>query len=151
MTMHPDDDAAREEIEAADLLRRALEGDPEARRAAPLVRVAEQARAAAGLAPPLDPRARDAHVETAIRRATARRRQRWAVAFAAAAVAVLVLGLLVPLASRPRAVPPDDAFAAPTDALFDGPFPDRQSAAERMDTIVAARTRGYFAALAVRR
>ena len=74
---------------------------------------------------------------------------RWAVAFVAAALAIPVLGLLVPLSSPPegRALP-SEAYAAATDALFSGPFPEDQTAADRVDTILAARTRGYFAALA---
>ena len=71
----------------------------------------------------------------------------YATQLIAAAAILLALALLVPLASPRRALP-DEAYAAPTDPLFEEPFSADQSPSERMDRIVAARTRGYFAALA---
>jgi hypothetical protein len=70
----------------------------------------------------------------------------------AAGLAAAVVGSLI--VGRPHistTTLPDEAYAAPTDQLFDGPFPEDQTAAERADLILAARTRGYFAGLAAER
>jgi hypothetical protein len=153
LTMKDEGDTAdRDEKEAAESLRRALEGEPPTDEAAELVRLSDQIRASAGFAPPLDSDVRRSAIDDAIRRVGQRRKVKWAVGFLAAALAILALGLLVPLSSPPRGPSlPEHAYAAPTDELFDGPFPEDQSAADRADTILAARTRGYFAALAAGR
>lgn len=153
MSDERDREASPEETRAAEALRRALEGEPSKGEAADLARLAGRLQATMGVAARLEPSARKAAVEAALARATRRRWTRWTVALIAAAVAALVLGgLLVPLATRTRpGEPPAEAYAAPTDPVFEGPFSEDQSPAERVDMILAARTRGYFAGLAAGR
>ena len=43
---------------------------------------------------------------------------------------------------------PDDGYARPTDALFNGGLQPEQRASARLDAIVNSRTRGYFAVVA---
>lgn len=148
-------EASAQELAEAEALARALErtggeGADEPAEVAELLRVAERVRAAGGQAPPLEPARRDAMLDEAVARLDARRRParlRAAIALAAAATILVAIGLF--LVIRPgsgRAVLPAEALAAPTDALFDGPFPEDQSPADRVDRILQARTRGYFAA-----
>lgn len=174
MTDHNDTERA-----AAEALRLALEGEAAegeaAEEAADLASLAERVRAAAGQARPLDDRARDQAVEAALSRMApaepaapaerpsrrarpAPRRPSWAVVALAAGLAAILVGSLLIIDrlaqdERPEPIPialPDEAYTGPTDPLFDGPFPEGQSPADRADRIVAARTRGYFAALAAR-
>lgn len=120
-----------------------------------LLRVAGRARAAAGLAHPLEPARREAlvgEVIASVAQAPSRPRRRLVLVGAIAAALLVALGLVALLLARPKVTPPavqiaqSDSRAAPTDALFDGPFPEDQRPSERMDRIVAARTRGYFSA-----
>lgn len=162
------------EVLAAEVLRRALEGervdvgDEEGE----ILDVAQRIQAAAGRAAPLDDSVKAALLDAALQRAPgppqvatvapirSRSWLRWGAAAMAAAVAVLVMGSLMMLSQLRiwtdsssvvvRLEAPAEALSAPTDAVFDGPFPEEQSAAERMDQILAARTRGYFSALAAR-
>ena len=153
-------EASRAEVAAAADLERALGGGHPSSGAAELLRLFDRVRATAGPVEPLAPAAAESAVEAAIRtmsgRAGPRSRGRWpasrwvaGVATLAAAAAVLVI--VVPMATTGGRELPPEAVVGPTDALFSGPFPEGQSAAERADTIVAARTRGYFAALAAGR
>ena len=145
-------EATTAELQAAEALRLALDGEGATGDAEDLARLAGRLRATAGIAEPLEPARRDAAVDAALAGASRRRFGRWAVALVAAAVAVLVLGLLVPLSRQSTSAElPAEAYASATDELFEGPFPDEQSPAARVDTILAARTRGYFAGLAAGR
>ena len=161
------------EDRAASALARALEGDAggesppseDDAEVGELVRLADRVRASAGFAPPLDPTVRDALVDAALDRAAPRRRGTlyWIAGAVAAAFVLFVVGILYTLGSGRSALTsvsgdlaaagagPRDAFAAPTDELFDEPFPEGQSPAERLDRIVEARTRGYFSALIMER
>ncbi len=152
------ENSSDEERRAAEALARALDGetidDPEV---VELFRVAESLRASAGLAEPLGAELRVSVVTDAVATFSPRRRSRmrWVVGGLIAASLLFALGL-VGLFSASREQPSRvsvgsvsdaEAFVAPTDGLFDGPFPEGQSSAERADRIVAARTRGYFSAL----
>lgn len=139
-----------EETSEAEALRRALDGEPARGEAAELESLARMVRGAAGLEAPLGEATKRAALDGAFAGAARRRRARWLAGLAVAAAALVVLGLLVQLVRAPEPPTMDEAaLAGPTDALFEGPFPEDQSPAERLDRIVAARTRGYFAALAV--
>lgn len=172
-----DDDAAQadlppteDELREAEALRAALD-EPSAlaaRRAAgdhdAVLDVALRARAAVGHAPALDAAVRTAAVEAAVRsparaadtREVRRRETRSAAPWLAAAAALLVAASGAALAVRFVAEPgpsiaralPDDAYARPSDGLFGAGLPPEQRASERLDAIVASRTRGYFSVLA---
>ncbi len=171
-------DDKNEEVQAAEALRRALEGDgPDlGDEEGEIFEIAQRIQATAGRAAPLDPGVKAAALDAAIRKAAedraperkervaarpARRWLRWGAAALAAAVALFALGAVMMLArygsgmwsgmAGMTAELPMEIYSAPTDDVFDEPFPEGQSPAERMDQIVAARTRGYFSALAARR
>lgn len=149
-----------DEQRAAEALARALdesvggqepqEGDPDV---ADLLRLADRVRATGGLVEPLETKVRDSIVDQALEKATPPRRRTlyWVAGALAASVAICVFGFLYSVIPQSQATTMESAYAAPTDALFEGPFPEDQSAAERMDLIVQARTRGYFDALIVER
>jgi len=142
-----------EERARADALRRALDGaggeaGERAGEVDALVRLAESLRAASGKAEPLEPGARTSIVDAALEVGLRKRRRAWRPAIVAAAAAVLLAVGGAYLLGAPSGGLPEEAYSAPTDALFDAPFPEDQTAAERLDRIVSARTRGYFAALA---
>jgi ferric-dicitrate binding protein FerR (iron transport regulator) len=116
--MIDEEDPTPEELEAAAKLAASLE-DP----------TAEMIRAAAGKSAPLGELRARALAREAL--APRRRRRRWPlVAAALAAVAVLLL-LIGRQPERPR--------AHSAGLLVPGPFPARQSAAERLDLVTADR------------
>jgi hypothetical protein len=173
MELTMDDEKDREEA-AADALRRGLDGETIEGEDRDLLLLARRIQASAGLAPPLDTGVRDEAIDRALERMSSRsatsaateprdaRRRRWVVwagEALAAACAVAVMGSavvfyltrVVDASSAGLVALPETAYSSPTDALFDGPFPDDQTPAERVDRILEARTRGYFEALAARR
>jgi hypothetical protein len=138
----PDNDeaASDEERAAASALARALDGEQageaarEEREAAGLLRAAAgrerlgelQARAIARQA-----------IAEASRRAPARRRSLWAAAGGLAALA-LALALVLQLVRRPPQLP-TELRSRSAGLLVPGPFPEAQSAADRLDLVTADR------------
>ena len=123
---------------------------------ADLITVTERARASAGLAAPLSPSVVDSALDHAFenKRDTSRRRRRsvirWGSVALAASILFIVAGwLLLMLPNRTSIEGPTsvEALAAPTDSLFSEPFEEGQTPSQRVDRIVSARTRGYFAAM----
>lgn len=150
-------EATPDELRLARALGDALDGAAggEAETAA-LVAVVDRVRASSGLARPLSEEERDVLIDEAVEQTLQRPRSRWPSRIipiaVAAALVVCALGLIW-LYQGPDSDGASitasrlEGQVAPTDTLFDGPFPEDQSATERVDRIVSARTRGYFAAL----
>jgi hypothetical protein len=115
--MIDEEDPTPEELEAAAKLAASLE-DP----------TAEMIRAAAGKAAPLGELRARALAREALR---PRRKRRWPLVAAALAAVAILLVLIGRQPERPR--------AHSAGLLVPGPFPARQSAAERLDLVTADR------------
>jgi hypothetical protein len=126
--MNHDDDnpASPEELQAAQRLATALERES-------ADQSAEMIRAAAGRAAPLGELRARALVREAVQ-APRRRRRRWPLALPLLAVALLLLVL-----GLGRDPVPERLRARSAGLLVPGPFPARQTAAQRLDLVTSDR------------